>query len=67
MGECSSLSVESRKFAEDAINMLKESGQQDIQVLDIACGKGGDLRKWSKGRVKSVVMIGSLSLLPISL
>lgn len=28
----------------------------DINVLDLACGKGGDLLKWQKGKVDHVIM-----------
>jgi len=28
----------------------------DINVLDIACGKGGDILKWQKGKVDHVIM-----------
>ncbi|EDP43855.1 hypothetical protein MGL_2068 [Malassezia globosa CBS 7966] len=32
-------------------------GRQGIRVLDLGCGKGGDLRKWSQHRISDMVMI----------
>jgi len=29
----------------------------DINVLDIACGKGGDILKWQKGKIDHVIMV----------
>jgi len=30
---------------------------EDINVLDLACGKGGDILKWQKGKVDHVIMV----------
>lgn len=33
-------------------------GGQSGKVLDMGCGKGGDLGKWSKARIKEYVGVG---------
>lgn len=30
-------------------------------MLDLCCGKGGDLLKWQRGRIKKLVCAGELS------
>lgn len=30
-------------------------------MLDLACGKGGDLLKWQRGRIKKLICAGKLS------
>ncbi|XP_066927102.1 mRNA cap guanine-N7 methyltransferase-like [Clytia hemisphaerica] len=39
----------------DKIKRRKRTSD-DINVLDLGCGKGGDLLKWDKGRVDHVIM-----------
>lgn len=34
----------------------KKRTSDDINILDLACGKGGDLLKWDKGKVDHVIM-----------
>lgn len=31
------------------------------RALDIACGKGGDLKKWANARIQSLVGLGTFS------
>ncbi|EGT39725.1 CBN-TAG-72 protein [Caenorhabditis brenneri] len=40
----------------DAMKIVNENDVRDPRVLDIACGKGGDLRKWDISGAKHVVM-----------
>nr|CAD2160909.1 unnamed protein product [Meloidogyne enterolobii] len=45
----------------DTLDRLKSQsekfGWEQIRVLDLACGKGGDLRKWRVGGIDEIVMI----------
>lgn len=34
---------------------------RDVAVLDLCCGKGGDLLKWQRGRIKKLVCAGMFS------
>jgi len=34
---------------------------RDIAVLDLCCGKGGDLLKWQRGRIKKLVCAGKFN------
>lgn len=34
---------------------LRQKKKRDITVLDLGCGKGGDLLKWKKGRINKLV------------
>ena len=51
------------KFVKDnelytvATKMLVADGTKEIHLLDLACGKGGDLFKWNKNNISNVVGI----------
>jgi hypothetical protein len=45
----------------DLIERLNQEGCRKARVLDLACGKGGDLRKWRIGNIGEIVMTGSSS------
>lgn len=48
----------------DFIERLANEGCNNARVLDLCCGKGGDLRKWRIGRISEIVMtdIAEISL-----
>lgn len=39
----------------DSLDKIKRVNYKDISVLDLCCGKGGDLLKWQRGRIKTLV------------
>lgn len=43
------------------------SGRGAGKVLDMGCGKGGDLTKWAKARIREYVGVGEPSLARIFL
>lgn len=40
-------------------NRAKRRYDEEVTVLDLGCGKGGDLLKWQKGRVDHVICAGN--------
>ncbi len=41
----------------------RSGGDRSIRVLDMCCGKGGDLLKWKKGEIDHLICAGGLLLL----
>lgn len=39
---------------------MRQKKKRDITVLDLGCGKGGDLLKWKKGRIDKLVCTGKI-------
>ncbi|XP_053323982.1 mRNA cap guanine-N7 methyltransferase [Spea bombifrons] len=37
------------------LDKVRQTKRENITVLDLGCGKGGDLRKWEKGRIHKIV------------
>lgn len=42
----------------DTLERLKNEGCSSATVLDLCCGKGGDLLKWKIGGIKEILMTG---------
>ena len=43
---------------DEFLKRLHEEGCKSATVLDLCCGKGGDLLKWQRGGIKEIVMAG---------
>ncbi|XP_057687913.1 mRNA cap guanine-N7 methyltransferase [Corythoichthys intestinalis] len=39
----------------ETVEKVRDAGQRQISVLDLGCGKGGDLLKWRKGGISHLV------------
>ncbi|GCB75496.1 hypothetical protein scyTo_0019018 [Scyliorhinus torazame] len=39
------------------LEQVKQKNRQSISVLDLGCGKGGDLLKWKKGQINKLVCV----------
>lgn len=48
-----------KPFLAEFLDRLKNDGCLDVRVLDMCCGKGGDLLKWRMGGIREVLMTGS--------
>ncbi len=46
----------------EILDKVKER-QREVTVLDLGCGKGGDLLKWKKGRIDKLVCAGNYTVL----
>lgn len=43
---------------DEFLDRVRESKNRNIAVLDLGCGKGGDLLKWRKGKIDKLVCTG---------
>lgn len=43
------------------LEKVRQKKKCDITVLDLGCGKGGDLLKWKKGRINKLVCTGKIN------
>lgn len=39
----------------ECLEKIKRVNSKEVAVLDLCCGKGGDLLKWQRGRIKTLV------------
>lgn len=49
-------------FSGEFLDRVRQK-KQNITVLDLGCGKGGDLLKWRKGRISKLVCTGKVNFL----
>ena len=51
----------------EILEHVRGAGSQQLSVLDLGCGKGGDLLKWRRGGISHLVCAGhQLSLINIT-
>ncbi|XP_031697866.1 mRNA cap guanine-N7 methyltransferase-like [Anarrhichthys ocellatus] len=44
----------------EILDQVRGSGSPKVSVLDLGCGKGGDLLKWRRGGINHLVCAGNL-------
>lgn len=42
----------------EVLEQVREAGSRQVAVLDLGCGKGGDLLKWRRGNISHLVCAG---------
>ena len=47
-------------LTDEFLKTLKQSGCSRPKVLDLCCGKGGDLLKWRNGNISYLVATGKM-------
>ncbi len=52
--------IKNRLLIGNVANFLRKSGSQKISLLDLACGKGGDIAKWRDNEIDICVGIDSV-------
>lgn len=50
------------QIEDDGLKLLRDDSVYEPKILDLCCGKGGDLRKWNNAKAASVVMTGKLKI-----
>lgn len=54
------IKINRKLFLADFLNRLNEEDCHSARVLDLCCGKGGDLQKWKIGKIKEILMTGKI-------
>lgn len=49
----------------EILEQVRAAGSRQVSVLDLGCGKGGDLLKWRRGGISHLVCAGKVVRLGI--